>query len=288
VTRLADHRALALTAAATAAALAALLALGLGGWPGEPNGCAEAMRPNCFCEGPRPGLVAQPANTFSNLGFVAVGLALAALADRDRRSFDRGRSFDPPQPPARRAIRSPAAAPLRQAPSIQALFAVVTALLGPGSMALHASFTRWGGHVDVASMYLHASLLVAYGVARAYALSVRGFAALYVPLACLLVASKVAGPWSSDLIFAGVLAAAGASDVLAVRRRREWTRDRRLLLGALALFAAAFAIWLPSRSGGALCDPGSWLQGHAAWHLLCAGSAGLLFAYLRSERRRSG
>jgi hypothetical protein len=274
VRRVADHRALALTAAATAAALAALLALGLAGWPGQPNGCFETMRPNCFCEGPWPGLVAQPANTFSNLGFVAVGLVLAALADRDRRSLDRERASDPA-----------ASSPLRDAPAIQTLFAVVTALLGPGSMALHASFTRWGGHVDVASMYLYASLLVAYGVARAYELSVRGFVTIYAPLACLLVASKVAGPWSSDVIFAGVLVVAGASDTLAVRRRREWVRDRRLLLAALALFALAFAIWLPSRTGGPLCVPGSWIQGHAAWHLLCAASTGLLFAYLRSERR---
>jgi hypothetical protein len=289
VSRLADHRALALTAAATAVALAALLALGLAGWPGQPNGCFETMRPNCFCEGPWPGPVAQPANTFSNLGFVAVGLALAALADRDRRSVHRRRSFDSSQQ-GRSFHSTPADAassPLPDAPAIQTLFAVVTALLGPGSMALHASLTRWGGHVDVASMYLYASLLVAYGVARAYGLSVRGFAALYVPLACLLVASKVAGPWSSDVIFAGVLAAAGASDALAVRRRREWVRDRRLLLAALALFATAFAIWLPSRTGGPLCIPGSWVQGHAAWHLLCAASAGLLFAYLRSERPRA-
>jgi hypothetical protein len=152
-------------------------------------------------------------------------------------------------------------------------------------MALHASFTRWGGDVDVASMYLYASLLVAYGVARAYALSVRGFVALYAPLACLLVASKLASPWNSDVIFGGVLAVAGASDALAVHRRRDLVRDRRFLLAALALFAVASAIWLPSRTGGPLCVPGSWIQGHAAWHLLCAASAGALFAYLRSEQK---
>jgi hypothetical protein len=141
--------------------------------------------------------------------------------------------------------------------------------------------------VDVASMYLYAALLVAYGLARAYELSVRGFAAIYVPLVLLLVASKLAGPWSSDVIFGGVLAAAGASDALAVHRRPDLVRDRRLLLAALALFALAFAIWLPSRTGGPLCVRESWIQGHAAWHLLCAASTGLLFAYLHSERPRS-
>jgi len=242
VSRLADHRALALTAATTLAAVAALLVLGLAGWPGVANGCFESMRPNCFCEAPRRGLVAQPSNTFSNLGFVAVGLAIAAVADRSRR---------------RERSREPAAVPLRGSASLQTLFAVVTAFLGPGSMALHASFTKWGGAVDVASMYLYAALLVAYGVTRAYALSAPAFAAIYAPLAALLVASKLALPWSSDVLFGAVLAAAGASDVLAVRRRRDLVRERRLLLLAGALFAVAFAIWLPSRSGGPLCVPGS-------------------------------
>jgi hypothetical protein len=229
------------------------------------------MRPNCFCEGPHPGLVAQPSNTFSNLGFVAVGLAIAAVADRSRR----------------RKRSGAAAVPLRSSAPLQTLFAVVTAFLGPGSMALHASFTRWGGEVDVASMYLYAALLVAYGVTRAYDLPVRGFAAIYAPLAALLVASKLALPWSSDVLFGAVLAAAGASDVLAVRRRRDLVRERRLLLLAGALFAVAFAIWLPSRSGGPLCVAESWIQGHAVWHLLCAASAGAVFAYLRSERERA-
>jgi hypothetical protein len=45
----------------------------------------------------------------------------------------------------------------------------------------------------------------------------------------------------------------------------------------------AFAIWLLSTSGW--CDPTSLLQGHAAWHLLCAVSAYWLFRLYESEVR---
>jgi hypothetical protein len=40
----------------------------------------------------------------------------------------------------------------------------------------------------------------------------------------------------------------------------------------------------PSRTGGFLCDPDSLLQGHAVWHLLCAGTTGSIYLYHRSER----
>ena len=73
------------------------------------------------------------------------------------------------------------------------------------------------------------------------------------------------------------------SDGWFVRRRPFVTIRRRWAVAALALFLAAFAVWIPSRSGGALCDPDSWIQGHAVWHLLCAAAAGCLFVYFLSE-----
>ncbi len=44
----------------------------------------------------------------------------------------------------------------------------------------------------------------------------------------------------------------------------------------------AFVIW--NLAQGPWCDPTSWLQGHAAWHLLCAVAAYLLFRLYASER----
>ena len=58
--------------------LAVLVALGSNGWPGE-LGVAGLE----YCEASRPGIVKQPANTFSNLGFVGVGLLIGWAAARD-------------------------------------------------------------------------------------------------------------------------------------------------------------------------------------------------------------
>jgi len=257
------------TLGASAAGIALFLALGVAGWPGfTPNGCrGTEPRPTCFCERPRPGLVAQPANTWSNLGFVAVGLAIAAAADR------------------RRLQRRPAN-PLTRTRFYPGAFAVTTALLGPGSMFLHGSLTREGGTVDVASMYLFAGLLLAYSAMRLFRLSRRAFGGVFAAVAGTLIALQVSVGLFVELVFGLLLLAFGAAEGMLRWRRPELRADRRPLLGAAALFGLAFAVWVPSLSGGPLCDPESLLQGHAVWHLLCAASAGSVFLYLASERER--
>jgi hypothetical protein len=251
--------------------MALLAAAGRGGWEGQRAECLGALTPpKCFCERARSGLVAQPANTASNLGFVAVGLAIAAVVDRDRRRRAAGRAPERPNPMTRDAF-------------LPGAYAVVVALLGPGSMALHASLTRWGGKLDVASMYVFAAFLVAYGVMQAAGWGRARFFALYAALTAALVASKLWTPIESDWIFGATLSAAALSDGATRRARPALRRDARWALASLVLFATAFAVWLPSQSGGLLCDPESLLQGHAVWHLLCALAAGALFLYLRSE-----
>lgn len=255
-----------ITAAAVAASLAALAAFALAGWPGAPNRCLETF--GCFCEAPRPGLVRQPANTFSNLGFVAVGLGIAAAHGRMRA----GRAAPPTNP-------------LTSGRLVSTLASVAVALLGPGSMFLHASLTGWGGAVDVLSMYLWVTFAIAYAARRALSLSARGFVLLYAALFAGAAWSKLGTPVSSDLVF-GLLIAGFLLGELAVWRRRALAQERRWLALALLCFGVAFALWLPSRGpGGALCEPHSWLQGHAAWHLLSAAAAGAIWLYWRSERR---
>ena len=58
--------------------------------------------------------------------------------------------------------------------------------------------------------------------------------------------------------------------------------DLRWGAAALGTILLAFAIWNATRSRW--CDPHSLLQGHAAWHLLDAVSAYLLFRLWASER----
>ena len=149
---------------------------------------------------------------------------------------------------------------------------------------MHASQTNWGGLVDVSSMYLFAGLIVAYGSARLWRLSAWAFVALFVSLVVLLTGAQATVGLPAIPVFGALLVAALVLELACSRRlppnasiRTGW------VIGAVLAFLAAFAIWLPSRSGGPLCDPDSWLQGHSAWHLLCAVAAGLLYLYYDSE-----
>ena len=126
-------------AAVALATSGALVLLATGGWPGEVG--VNALQ---FCETLRPGLVKQPANTFSNVGFVAVALLIGWQAVRDGR--------DPNAPRNRMTTTT----------FYPAFYAGVSAFLGPGSAALHASTTPWGGRVDVFSMYVWAVWMVAF------------------------------------------------------------------------------------------------------------------------------
>jgi hypothetical protein len=255
-----------LTAALAVAALTggALLVLGSGGWPGT-----LGVSAGDFCERFRSGIVKQPANTWSNLGFVGVGVAIGLRARRDRLRGE----------PADRKNR------MTHGLLAPTLLAAAVTYLGPGSMAMHGSTTAWGGKADVLSMQLYICFLPAYALARLLRLSETGFAAAYLGLAIPAGTAILVGSDPGNLIFRGLVGASALTEVLVRWRRPELGGNARWLAAGVAAFAVAYAIWLPSRTGGPLCDPDSLIQGHAIWHLLCAASTGCFYLYARSERQ---
>jgi hypothetical protein len=74
----------------------------------------------------------------------------------------------------------------------------------------------------------------------------------------------------------GLYAVAGfvaVAEVARRARRTAWTPPRRTAYrAALAATAAGAACWWLGRTASPWCDPGSLLQGHAAWHLLGAAA----------------
>ena len=84
----APWRPLAITAAIGAVALAAVLLSARTGWLGPNVG-----RGDSFCEAARPGWIRQPVNTWSNLGFMVAGLAIACLARRPSGWMPSGRGL---------------------------------------------------------------------------------------------------------------------------------------------------------------------------------------------------
>jgi hypothetical protein len=249
------------SAVATAVVSGGLLALALWqGWLGPDVG-----RGATFCEAARDGVVRQPANTFSNVGFVVAGLLIAWHAGARVRVG--------PSLPAHRYLAT--------------AMACVVVLLGPGSAAMHATQSALGGHLDMLSMYLFASFAVAYATMRWLRGGVRLFAAMFVGG---VVLCELVGGWggavpvvmsSGNAVFGLLLLGATALEV-SIMRRGEATGQRRFAYASLASILIAFAIWNATKAR--LCDPQSLVQGHAIWHVLCALAAYLLYRYYASEQ----
>ena len=90
---------------------------------------------------------------------------------------------------------------------------------------------------------------------------------------------------AGNLVFGLTILAAVGTEV-ALWRRGDPRQDVRYGLGSVGTLLLAFAIWIPAQSGSALCDPTSLLQGHAAWHVLDAAAAYLLFRHYAAEGDR--
>lgn len=255
--------------AANAALCAFLLYSASRGWfGGAPDRCVAAQ--TCFCEEFRPGPVKQPANTFSNLGFMLVGLACALHAVKNGK---------------------PGGGRLQATTFHPALFCTVLALLGPGSMALHASMTDWGGKVDVASMDLFIGVVAAFGLSRRFRWGDGTFLAVAAAFVAVAMAVKLSPAVKSVPMLGrgestfGALVAVFVFNELLPEDASTRLADKTWLARAAACFFSAFGIWLLSRTPTSLlCSPTSLLQGHAAWHLLTACGAGCLYPYLLQER----
>jgi hypothetical protein len=267
-------------AGATAAVSCGLLAVAIGrGWLGPDVG-----RGANFCEAAHEGVVRQPANTFSNLGFVVAGLLIAWHASGRPPVGARPSMGAPPSTGARPSMGAPGG--LLARPQLATAMACIVVLLGPGSAAMHATQSALGGRLDMLSMYLVASLAFAYATTR----WLRGGAGLLAATFIGgVVGCELVGSWSVQLpvvdhpgnaAFGILLVSAMAVEVLIARRAQ--TRARRpYAYASVAAILTAFAIWNATRTW--LCDPHSLIQGHAIWHLLGAVSAYLLYRYYASE-----
>jgi hypothetical protein len=249
-----------LVAGATAVVSCGLLAVAVGrGWLGPDVG-----RGANFCEAAPGSLVRQPANTFSNVGFVVAGLVIAWHAG------------------GRRNVGASLASHRHLATTI----ACLVVLLGPASAAMHATQSAVGGHLDMLSMYLVASFAAGYATMRWWRGGIGLLAAAFVggvafcELVGLWHATLPVVMYSGNAAFGLLLIGAIVLEVR-IMRRGETRAQRGFAYASLASILIAFAIWNASKSW--LCDPQSLVQGHAIWHILDAVSAYFLYRYYASE-----
>lgn len=253
----AEHRHLPWSRAALGTALVAVLAFAsLSGipdalvWSGlTPGDCAEYCEASTRCGPPAErAAIQQPLNTWSNLGFLFVGLL---------------------------ALRPPISA-------LAALFAVSCGVLAAGSFLFHATITREMQWLDMVGTYAALVAVIARGAVAAF--GVRSAVALVAALVADLLFAVF--KWSIPGTVALPLLVVAASLPI-VRMTRSGQRSLRvaLLPAVLMLFAVVFR---QLDVAGIWCLPESRIyQGHALWHLLTAASLGAAFFFFERAPEES-
>jgi hypothetical protein len=282
------------TAIIIAVATSTFALAGLGGWGHISE--LKIGKPAKFCERSKPGIIREPVNTWSNLGFLLVAMIIAFRRDRYL-CVNRGGLID--------SSGSYSAA---------LIFALLT--LGLGSGLMHASAAHFGQWLDNLGMFsviwffnwLNFSRLFNFNqnlFLSVYILIFLIVAMVYFPLGfaypefktmiCLYIFAELAiffhrrprfytvipfllHTWLLGLterVIIWVLLAA-----LPVHRDRRIVRDYRIFLGAVICFGIARFIGSNSRYDESWCVPDSLWQPHAAWHLLCAVALYWFYCYL--------
>ncbi|MGH7455113.1 MAG: ceramidase domain-containing protein [bacterium] len=222
---------------------------------------ASCMPVNCFCEAVHSGTIVQPANTWSSFAFVLIGLLVIRQSGED--------------------VRSRRLNPMTSRRAYPFLYGMAFIFLGLGSAFYHASLTFAGQFVDLMGMYLLACFILLYNVSRLTALNGRTFVLAYLALNLLLASVLLEFPALRRYLF-GVIVVAALLPEYRVRKQKKPQINGFFLQAAWWALLVAFVIWMFDITK-ILCNPNSWLQGHALWHILGAFAAGFLYLYYRSE-----
>lgn len=233
-----------------------------------PKLMAEPLPPGCpwsgwtppnvdWCEEELCSWVVNPADTWSNLAYIALGIgmmvALARIPQRER------------------------------FPGL-VLFGPASILVGIFSFVYHASYTYFFQFFDFVGMFVFCFVVI---TANALRLGVIGRDRQWLLFGCGVAASSALVPLVSQTLVpiqslvAVLIATVIAQEIVIARRRAGPEPAYPVFATALVLLAAAGAASLADVTR-TWCDPTNhWLQGHALWHLLTAASLFVLFHFYR-------
>jgi hypothetical protein len=192
------------------------------------------------CEANLAGWIAAPADTWSNLGYLAAGLWLL-----------------------RRTKPGPARA-----------LGPIALVVGACSFAFHASYTSAGQVLDYAGMFVLTGWILAFGAVRGGWTARARLNAVWAAI----VAASLGAYWAfrargipvQDVMLAHVLAVSALEARLWLSGRGA--RSYAPFWAAQALIAAAYACWHLDHADR-FCDPANhWFQWHAVWHALTAAA----------------
>ena len=233
------------------------------------------------------------ANTWSNLAYVALGFYGFAWAAHDRRRkagpLTAHTREDLSQPGSVEKIRPHPQSYVTATPALSVLFGLACCWLGIGSGYFHASLTRFGQQLDVASMYGTLLVFLAMSLGRWWPRLKLSRLGLNTPswpfLGSLVVLNSALlfyYKWSMSAtrVLSTLILSIAACALIDLFRPAPRPLLRWQLLSIAALIAAVTCRQLDV--AGRFSGPDAWLQGHALWHLLTATSMGCTYLYYRS------
>lgn len=188
-----------------------------------------------FCEAPLCGYIVEPANSWSNIGYLIV--AFLILRREKKLNF----------------------------------FAITSAYLFFGSTAFHSTGTFFGEVLDLSAMFLISGTLLTLNAQRVFGFDTKKsqlfFWSLFLVSIALLMVFKPLG-----IAIFSVQSALYVLSEIKLSKHKPENFSYSLFKTGIAIFAAAFTFWVLDITK-ILCDPHNHIfTGHSAWHLLTAGA----------------
>lgn len=227
-----------------------------------------------FCEKNRwDMLIIQPSNTWSNMGYLLVGLVLVSIGLKDH--FYKGRE---------------------DLNNFMARFPAFTLLIGGamlwlffGSFLYHASMTKTFQIMDITGIYAVLIALFTYNAFKAFPfirignkLQSSHKLLLSLGLAVNLLFVIEVWKWNVNVVFPILIGVFFALNLFNLKRQIILKMYKKYMFSSFLTLMVAGTIWILDRSN-LFCMPESIFQGHALWHLLTAAAVLLLYLYYRSE-----
>lgn len=222
---------------------------------------ANCMPDECFCEAIRYGeWIRQPANTWSNIGFLIVTVLIIWVLYRNNTKRNNL---------------------LISYHSYSWLFAFGCFLTGVGSFYYHASFTLLGQWFDVMGMYFSITFFTVYNIDRLYKLKPLRFFLLYLIINILLCFFLTSFPETRRYLFGSfVLLFLGSA--FYAQNKLKTIISNKYLFWSMLCFGLGFGLWILDIKK-IVCAPYSLWQLHSVWHILTAMSGLFIYLYYFSE-----
>ena len=239
-------------------------------WSSMPEAGGNAFH---FCEANHMDeAIRQPSNTWSNLGYLAVGLFALTLAVHDYKNKNRHESDNF----------------LVRYPLFSVMFALSCLYLFVGSFMYHASLTAYFQKLDQTGLYSVIAMILVLNLYKIFPHfyhrgSKRDSHKWAKVVVILLNIAFFNWLWRVNInaLVPGLLLMVIITGIyynMAISRTTYFTK---YMYAAFLIMFAAGSVWILDRQR-VVCQPTSLLQGHAIWHVLTAVSIFFIYLYYRS------